>query len=285
MFCEKCGKQINDDAVFCPFCGYNMNTLTETKSQPEIINPTHSDMNSKPLIQNVASTKQICLGICFAVFAVLELLFWYSACVVQYGEYETSYAIVAYWFRADSAQLHLKSILLLLGSIVNILFAIHFFSGKTILYKVAVIYGIVSSVIIHFSRSYEAIMSLIMPDPNPELSQALTATSAPSQKFFSGLGIVASVLILFISVLLFVFLFMLPRAQKTWQIIITYSLAVIYGIAFLLSYTTLFRELRTWKVSDMHVPFIISIITTLYGIVMYSILIWSVHKQAIRQKC
>lgn len=24
MFCEKCGKQINDDAVFCPFCGYTV---------------------------------------------------------------------------------------------------------------------------------------------------------------------------------------------------------------------------------------------------------------------
>ncbi len=285
MFCEKCGKQINDDAVFCPFCGYNMNTLAGTNAHPEIINPAHNDIGSKSISQNVASTKQIYLGIGFAVLAILEVIFWYSACVVQYGEYDISYAIAAYWFRADLVRLYLKSVLLLLGSIVNILFAILFFSGKAILYKVAVIYGIVSSVIIHFSRSYGAIMSLIMPNPYPELSQAFTATSAPSQKFFPGLGIVASVLILFISVLLFVFLFMLPRAQKTWQIIITYSLAVIYGIAFLLSYTTLFTVLRRWKDSDMHVPSIISIITTLYGIVMYSILIWSVHKQAIRQKC
>ena len=285
MFCEKCGKQINDDAVFCPFCGNNMNTLAGTNAQPEIINPAHNDIGSKSISQNVASTKQIYLGIGFAILAVLEVIFWYSACVVQYGEYDISYAIAAYWFRLDTIRIHLKSILLLLGSIVNILFAILFFSGKPILYKAAVIYGIVSSVIIHFSRSYGAIMSIIMPNPHPELSQALTATSTPSQKFFSGLAIAASILIILFAVLLFVFLLILPKAQKTWQIILTYCLNVIYAISMLLSYTTLFTVLQEWKVSDMHVPFIISIITTLYGIVMYSILIWSVHKQAIRQKC
>ena len=29
MFCEKCGKQINDGAVFCPFCGHSMDAVAE----------------------------------------------------------------------------------------------------------------------------------------------------------------------------------------------------------------------------------------------------------------
>ncbi len=45
MFCQKCGKQINDDATFCPFCGYSMGKQYENTGasavQTSEANPQH----------------------------------------------------------------------------------------------------------------------------------------------------------------------------------------------------------------------------------------------------
>ncbi len=34
MFCRQCGKQINDQARFCPFCGYTIGAAVVTQPQP-----------------------------------------------------------------------------------------------------------------------------------------------------------------------------------------------------------------------------------------------------------
>ncbi len=33
MFCSKCGKEVHDDEVYCPFCGDNLRSSTNTTTQ------------------------------------------------------------------------------------------------------------------------------------------------------------------------------------------------------------------------------------------------------------
>ncbi len=35
MFCEKCGKQINDDAAFCPYCGQSTSSDKQTRTEAD----------------------------------------------------------------------------------------------------------------------------------------------------------------------------------------------------------------------------------------------------------
>ena len=49
MFCSKCGKEINDEAVVCVHCGcatQNMRTEESKKDQPIIINNNNSASSS-----------------------------------------------------------------------------------------------------------------------------------------------------------------------------------------------------------------------------------------------
>ncbi len=289
MFCEKCGQQINDDAVFCPFCGNAIESFTESSNHPEKILAVHSNMGSESMIQNVVTSKHVYIGIGFAVLAVLEYISWYFGCVVRYGDMDFSF--VNYFYSIDSDLFYWrfdwKRILILFGPIVNVLFAILFFSGKTIIYKVAAVYGIVSSVVIHFNCSYTAIKYWIMPPAVSEESAALQqyfnsikSTATSYALFLAGLKRAESILIICIAVLFFVLILVLPKARKTWQFILTHIFNVIYPVDFLLSYTMI----RTVVSFGLYIPAIISIITILFRIIMYSILIWYVQKHALMQK-
>ena len=39
MFCSKCGAQIDDNAAFCPVCGYAVEKTTETYTEPTPVEP------------------------------------------------------------------------------------------------------------------------------------------------------------------------------------------------------------------------------------------------------
>jgi len=46
MFCVKCGKQIDDEAVFCPFCGVDLITILEGVNSNNSLSDA-SDRNPK----------------------------------------------------------------------------------------------------------------------------------------------------------------------------------------------------------------------------------------------
>lgn len=45
MFCENCGKQIDDDAKFCEYCGANIND--DTTSTDKVVNTIALSKNLK----------------------------------------------------------------------------------------------------------------------------------------------------------------------------------------------------------------------------------------------
>ncbi len=70
MFCEKCGKQINDNAMFCSFCGYTVgkqpdNTddsviqMSETNAQSSHINTEIDKREFLELVENSKLKKDI----------------------------------------------------------------------------------------------------------------------------------------------------------------------------------------------------------------------------------
>lgn len=118
MFCVKCGRQLNDYAAFCPYCG---NAVKKETSKPEI----------------ASNRKSIPLAVCFIVLTVLEYVMW----VVLSSRYDCGNNSLFPTMRKSRYYM-------LLGPIVNILFTVFLFTGKKALYRIAVIYGMVSSIFI-----------------------------------------------------------------------------------------------------------------------------------------
>jgi len=46
MFCEKCGKEVLDEAIVCVHCGCSLNSITDLQS---ILENIESDVNNEPL--------------------------------------------------------------------------------------------------------------------------------------------------------------------------------------------------------------------------------------------
>ncbi|MCI9449806.1 MAG: TM2 domain-containing protein [Clostridiales bacterium] len=73
MFCQKCGKEIDDAAVVCPGCGVptsNYHKAEETKEQPQIIiNNTNTNTNVNKNINGGMGVnpknKWVALALCF----------------------------------------------------------------------------------------------------------------------------------------------------------------------------------------------------------------------------
>lgn len=47
MFCHKCGKEIDDDAVVCIYCGVETKNMGNQNKQINIVNQTSSTSSSK----------------------------------------------------------------------------------------------------------------------------------------------------------------------------------------------------------------------------------------------
>ncbi len=69
MFCEKCGKQINDDAEFCPFCGSGVIPVVD--SELTIESPDTSITSIKPRKTNSKNKKT---GMMIAVISTIIII-------------------------------------------------------------------------------------------------------------------------------------------------------------------------------------------------------------------
>ena len=49
MFCEKCGNQINDDASFCPHCGFTMGSSEGINLNNSGSMPVSSQFNARTI--------------------------------------------------------------------------------------------------------------------------------------------------------------------------------------------------------------------------------------------
>ena len=47
MFCEKCGKEIADNATFCPYCGQQLNGYTYTANTGNTTNTDNTTPGKK----------------------------------------------------------------------------------------------------------------------------------------------------------------------------------------------------------------------------------------------
>ncbi len=252
MFCEKCGKQINDDAAFCPFCGYTMGQPVENT-----ISKVKTPGRKQPIDLFESSRITVCFGIGFAVLAILEVINWYFMSVVIYGEYNVSYAIPRLWYRSDySISYNMPSLFyLLLLPVINIIFTAMFLTKKNVLYKVSTVYGIVGSVLIVSNYIYD-----LDTDDIKIIAVYVVALS------------------------LFITLLLLLKTKKKTLFIVSNIVDASYSLLYLLLLTSVVQRIDCWRVTSARVQVFVSIIVTIYEIAMYSFLIWYVYRQTSARK-
>ena len=73
MFCSKCGKEINDDAVVCIHCGcatQNMEKQQKEKDQPIIINNNNSASSSAAAAASAGGRVRRKYSLLFDIFMI-----------------------------------------------------------------------------------------------------------------------------------------------------------------------------------------------------------------------
>ena len=81
MFCMNCGKKIDDDSKFCPFCGSDVGGTTQSNEQTQRMSmssqiPSMSAVKAvkKPISKNAVIGMAACLVAVLAVIGVIKLL-------------------------------------------------------------------------------------------------------------------------------------------------------------------------------------------------------------------
>ena len=68
MYCKNCGKEINNDAEFCPYCG------DSTNENNNIPNMTKQNQSTNP--SDTGSAGWAVLGFCFPIVGLILYLVW-----------------------------------------------------------------------------------------------------------------------------------------------------------------------------------------------------------------
>lgn len=269
MFCEKCGKQINDDAAFCPYCGYTVGQPAESTVLVKAESTVKTSGRKQPIDLFGSSRMTVCLGIGFALLVVLEVINWYFMSVVEKREYGTSYAILLLWFRRDRGKywrLNIGSLLQLsLMPVVYTMLTFMLILKKQVFFKIATIYGIIVSFFILAYHSYDIYV------------KSLDSFYFDSYLPYCIRAIIASVL----EVLFFTMLFTLNKSEKRKRYIITNVATVVCCVAHLLLLTDVIRVIRSWEwYADFHFAAILSIIVCVVEALFCSLFIWHLYRQA-----
>jgi len=79
MFCENCGKELNNDVVFCKYCGAKVDDVNEANSNDKSngnINVNNVPLNNKsqPVIENKGSKAKIIIQIVSATVVVIGIV-------------------------------------------------------------------------------------------------------------------------------------------------------------------------------------------------------------------
>ena len=80
MFCEKCGKQINDDGTFCPYCGSSVSPITDTDDAPTIDN--------SPVINNDVKSNNFNKKWLFGIIPVVAIVLVIVAIIIVNSSFE-----------------------------------------------------------------------------------------------------------------------------------------------------------------------------------------------------
>ena len=70
MFCYNCGKQIDDDSTFCPYCGTKVKEVEAVKETPKVQEPIKQDINNTQPITNPTPKKPIPIPLIAAAGAI-----------------------------------------------------------------------------------------------------------------------------------------------------------------------------------------------------------------------
>lgn len=72
MFCENCGKEIKDDAVFCPFCGNKSENVVVTSDN--VVKSNVEELDNKKNKNNKKSKKGLIIAIAVAIICIFSIL-------------------------------------------------------------------------------------------------------------------------------------------------------------------------------------------------------------------
>ncbi len=265
MFCEKCGKQINDDAAFCPYCGHTVNL----PGQP-VENPSPSGINKdvETNKNHTLSSKSAKMAFAFLVLTVLEYIFW----IILTSE--NGYSM--FFLRNTYYMLKPCRYALLFGPIINIGFVLFFLSGKSIAYVISVAYGLLSSI---------AIMWYQITHVNQY--NVFDAGNGLTEDTPIRIGIIGA-----FSILMFCLLLIMSKVANKGLLVSGIILIALRNTAFVALYTGLlfkldmmFRGISYWSVvpkslveHNYHLQFLLYIIVAIFGTVIYSMLVKSIYK-------
>lgn len=76
MFCEKCGKQINDDATFCPYCGVSIVNTMDEQAFPEITNITPTTNQHRGLKKVLIAIAAVVVSVALIITGIAVYLYY-----------------------------------------------------------------------------------------------------------------------------------------------------------------------------------------------------------------
>lgn len=280
MFCEKCGKQINDDAIFCPFCGYSMALPTDNTAREN--NDLNTDKSEHVKVAKKTYNPVIfkILGIGFFLLAILEFGFRYVLAIRKFTDY---HGISVYFssfpclriYSVDKTILKVKGIgylfkslyastVFLLGPVSNILFCVYCLFERKVIYLIASIYGMVTAVIITAAVSRDRYYMFTEYGGDYYLEE-----------------IRDSIIVCSFAIIMFIFVLCIYWARKPAFFVLGGVFAAAHSVTFTLNFSELGPTLVNWIFyTNFHAPAIYAVIVTVAEIVIYSLFILLMYKRS-----